>query len=166
MIFFACFYFVFNSKKLFIKCYRFFLFNLFYLRNIFLHSFISHYINLHYLLDDTKVKLLEGKPQINKVFFLVDCLIKKNFLFAAFLNHRFCTFFVLWYFCLANQRRTAIDHAVFIPCALICTNILCLPSRFSLPSFVLFLQGCGSGFGRIPDPGLCTPNDIRYLKYY
>ena len=27
-------------------------------------------------------------------------------------------------------------------------------------------QGCGSGFGRIPDPGLCTPNERRYIKYY
>ena len=27
-------------------------------------------------------------------------------------------------------------------------------------------QGWGSGFGKISDPGLCTPNDRRYLKYY
>ena len=31
---------------------------------------------------------------------------------------------------------------------------------------IAILQGWGSGFGKISDPGLCTPNDKRYLKYY
>ena len=30
----------------------------------------------------------------------------------------------------------------------------------------IFYQGWRSGFGKISDPGLCTPNDRRYLKYY
>ena len=61
------------------------------------------------------------------------------------------------------------------------TYILSIPCRSKIHSDVLktswtvplldlqnesFNQCCGSGFGRIPDPGLCTPNDRRYLKYY